>query len=212
VAPIEVAPGCPEQPLQRVSPLEAQAEQQLVDDFEHEGFSLPRRARRDGAWAMGFDGTGERPEVDVSDQCAAHGKRAGHFAGGGFSSWGANWTALLRAQPGGVAVPYDATSYGGISFWAAASPNLAVPFSLPVGVTTMDVAWNGGISARMDDYYRSTVSLDHAWRRYEIRFSDLAQPSSADPQVALRLDQLVGLIFWPVEDFDFWLDDVRFEP
>jgi hypothetical protein len=110
-----------------------------------------------------------------------------------------------------MAVPYDATPYGGISFWAAVSPNVPLPFSLPVGVTTMDVAWNGGICATCMDYYGTTVSLGHAWRRFELRFADLAQSGSGDPLVALRRDELVGLIFWPTEDFDLWLDDVRFE-
>ncbi len=186
----------------------------MIDDFEHEGASLPVRGDRDGAWILGSDGSAEPPEASVSEHCAARGRRAGHFAGSGFSSWGANWTAVLRSTADGAATPYDATTYGGISFWAAVSPNMPAPFSLPVGVTTLDVAWNGGICATcMDHYYGTTISLGHAWRRFELRFSDLvAQNGGGDPPIALRLDELVGVIFWPAEDFDLWLDDVRFEP
>jgi hypothetical protein len=32
------------------------------------------------------------------------------------------------------------------------------------------------------------------------------------PQIAMRRDQLVGLIMWPNHQFDIWIDDVRFEP
>jgi hypothetical protein len=212
VAPIEVASGCPEQPLRGPAQYAGEAERNLIDDFEHEGPSLPRRGGRDGSWALGSDGSADDLEANLSERCAARGQRAGHFAGNGFSSWGANWTAVLRGAGAGLAVPYDATSYGGISFWAAVGPDVPVPFSLPVGVTTMDVAWNGGICAPCMDYYRTTVSLDRAWRRFEFRFSDLAQSGSGDPLIALRRDQLVGVIVWPEGDFDLWLDDVRFEP
>ena len=75
----------------------------------------------------------------------------------------------------------------------------------------MDVAWNAGICSACMDYYRTTVSLDHTWQRYELRFDELAQDGSGAPIIALRLDQLVGFIFWPSDDFDLWLDDVRFE-
>jgi hypothetical protein len=212
VAPIEVAPGCPEQPLRGPAQYEGEAERNLIDDFEHEDPLLPRRAGRDGTWVLGSDGSAEDLEANPSDRCAARGQHAGHFAGRGFSSWGANWTAVLRSAAGGLAVPYDAASYRGISFWAAVGADVPVPFSLPVGVTTMDVAWNGGICGPCMDYYRTTVSLGHAWQRFEFRFSELTQSGSGDPLIELRRDQLVGMIVWPEGDFDLWLDDVRFEP
>jgi hypothetical protein len=211
VEPIEVAASCPDQPIRGPSQFAAAPEQQLIDDFEHESQSLPRLGGRDGAWILGSDSTGAHLEANVSDKCAGRGQRAGHFVGNGFSNWAANWTAVLRSQPGGTAVAYDATPYGGISFWAAVSSDSPAPFSLPVGVTSMDVAWNGGICTKCMDYYRSTVSVDRAWRRFELRFSDLAQTGMGEPQVALRLEKFVGVIFWPQADFDVWVDDVRFE-
>ena len=217
VAPIEVAAGCPEQPLRGPSRFADEPEQQLIDDFEHESPSLPRIGGRDGAWVLGTDSTSLQVEAAVSDLCAGRGQRAAHFSGNGFSSWGANWTAVLRTvsrtQPDGIAMPYDATPYGGISFWAAVGSNVPAPFSLPIGVTSMDVAWNGGIctKGKCMDFYRTSISVDHAWHRFEFRFSDLAQSGTGEPQIALRLEKLVGLIFWPERDFDLWFDDVRFE-
>jgi hypothetical protein len=212
IAPIKVADGCPEQALRGPSRRADAPEEQSIDDFEHEDDALPRRADRDGEWTMGWDGTGERPEASASDRCAARGRRAGHFVGNGLTGWGANWTAVLRDPTSGTALPYDGSSYGGVSFWAATSPNAPVPFSLPVGITTSDVAWNGGIcSTCMDYYYGTTVSLGHAWRRFEFRFSDLAQNGSGHAPIPLRLEALVGVIFWPTGTFDVWLDDVRFE-
>ena len=212
VAPIDVAAGCPEQPVRGPSQFAGEPAQRLIDDFEHEGTFIPELEARDGLWILGSDETEDALDARVSDQCAGRGQRAGHFVGSGFTSWGANWTALLRDSKGGRALPYDATRYGGVSFWAALSPDMPEPYSLPVGVTTMDVAWNGGICARCMDYYRNDVPIEHAWRRFELRFDQLEQEGSGDPLVDLRKDELVGVIFWPESDFDLWIDDVRFEP
>jgi hypothetical protein len=211
VAPIEVAAGCPDQPLRGPSRFADVPQQRLIDDFEHDKPSLPRLGGRDGFWVLGDDASSKDVQAGVSDRCSGRGLRAGHFSGTGFSSWGANWTALLLEQPGGKAVPYAATAYKGFSFWAAASTHMPAPFLLPVGVTTMDVAWNGPVCKKCMDYYRTTVSVEHTWQRFEVRFSELEQSGSGDPLVPLRVDQLVGVIFWPDEDFDVWVDDLRFE-
>ena len=108
---------------------------------------------------------------------------------------------------------YDGTPYSGVSFWAATSAQADAPVALPVGVTTMDVAWNGGICSKCMDFYRTSISIDGVWRRFQLRFDALAQDGTGEPQVALRVEQLVGVIFWPEPDgdFDLWVDDLRFE-
>src|SRR5690348_10023473 len=213
VAPIEVADGCPEQPLRGPEQFADEPSSQLIDDFEHANTALPHQGGRNGFWVLGTEDGDPPVNATISDHCAARGQRAGHFSGGNFKSWGANWTALMLDQPGGKAMPYDATEYGGFSFWAAAArTDAGVPFTLPVGVTTMDVAWNGGICSKCMDYYRGLVPLGHEWRRYAVRFSELKQGGSGDAIIALRRDQLVGVLFWPNRDFDVWIDDLRFEP
>jgi hypothetical protein len=212
VEPIDVGAGCPQQPA-RPTRLEAATEANLIDDFEHDGTLLPRRGGRDGTWASASDGSADEIETHISDRCAARGLRAGHFAASGLSGWGATWSALMRGQTGSMTLPYDATAYGGVSFWAALSAEFPAPFSLPVGVTTPpDGASSAVTCPKCLNYYSTTISLDHNWRRFELRFSDLVQLSNGNPMVALRLDQLVGLTFWPEGDFDIWVDDVRFEP
>jgi hypothetical protein len=212
IAPIDVAAGCPDQPVRGPARFADEPPQRLIDDFEHEGGFIPKIDGRNGFWVLGDDETGGSAEAEGTEQCAARGQRSGHFVGGGFTSWGVNWTTLLRDSRGGTALPYDATRYGGVSFWAAAGVEAPVPFSLPVGVTTMDVAWNGGICQRCMDYYRSEVVVERTWRRFELRFAELMQSGSGAPLVDLRSDELVGVIFWPESDFDFWIDDLRFEP
>lgn len=185
----------------------------LIDDFERGDNQLEHVAGRDGAWVLGSDATSVVLTAESSSQCAARGREAGHFAGRDFTDWGANWTAVLKQFVNMTARPYDASAYGGISFWAAVGGawDGPLPFTTPVGVTTMDVAFNGGMCSKCMDYYRTSVTLSSRWERYEIRFDDLHQLGIGDPLVALRKDQLVGLIFWPPNSgFDIWIDDVRF--
>lgn len=184
----------------------------LIDDFERTDLFLPRVGGRDGAWILGSDESFEKLEAEPSQRCAARGAGAGHFSGSGFREWGANWTAVLRNTQNDMAVAYDASEYGAISFWAALGGARTEAVSLPVGVTTLDVAWNGGVCNTCMDFYRTLVWLTPTWQRLVIRFEDLAQSGTGDPLAPLRRDQLVGFIAWPDQDFDLWLDDVRFEP
>ena len=212
VAPIEVAAGCPDRPVRGPTRFADEPQQRLIDDFEQGSSFIPKIDGRNGLWILGADETDGTAEADGSEQCAARGQRSGHLVGGGFTDWGVNWTALLRDSRGGTALPYDATRYGGVSFWAAVGADAPAPYPLPVGVTTMDVAWNGGICERCMDYYRTEVSLERAWQRFELRFAELKQSGNGSPLVDLRSDELVGVIFWPESDFDLWVDDLRFEP
>ena len=212
VAPIEVAAGCPDRPVRAPAQYADEPQLRLIDDFEHEGNFIPKVDGRTGFWVVGTDDTDGTVEAEGAEDCAARGQRSGHFVGSGFTSWGVNWTALLRDSRAGSALPYDATRYGGVSFWAAVGASVAAPYSLPVGVTTMDVAWNGGICDRCMDYYRTEILLERTWRRFELRFAELKQSGTGIPQVELRSDELVGVIFWTGRDFDLWVDDVRFEP
>src|SRR5262245_11870932 len=76
--------------------------------------------------------------------------------------------------------PFDATMYSAISFWVAVGPTVPEPFEQPLGLTTMDNAWNGGICPTTPknlcmDYYATTVKLTRTWQRFVIKFSDLKQ-------------------------------------
>jgi hypothetical protein len=209
--PIRVAEGCPDRPVR--GPLEYQGEPaaQLIDDFEDGDEKVAPVSGRSGAWVLGSDGTGALT-VETSSRCAARGEHAGHFAGKGFTDWGTNWTAVFESDDGGSAVGHDASAYRAISFWAAAGPAGEPPLEVPVGVTTLDNAWNSDGCTVCMDYYRTTITLTRAWQRYELAFDALAQEGKGDPLTPLKKDELVGLIFWPARPFDLWLDDARFEP
>jgi hypothetical protein len=76
----------------------------------------------------------------------------------------------------------------------------------------MDTAWNSSGCTTCNDFYQAKVSLSREWRRFVVRFDDMAQSGYGIPQVAMRRDQLVGFIIWPDQQFDIWIDDLRFEP
>lgn len=209
--PISVAEGCPDKPLRGPMSYQSVPAEQLIDDFEDGDSKVATVSGRSGAWVLGSDGTGVLT-AENSARCAARGERSGHFTGDGFTDWGANWTAVFEESNAGTAVGYDGAAYRAISFWAAVGPAAEPPFELPVGVTTMDVAWNSNGCTVCMDYYRTTITLTPTWQRFEIPFDSLAQAGVGDPLVELRKDQLVGLIFWPKRPFDLWIDDARFEP
>jgi hypothetical protein len=216
--PITISPGCPGQPLRGPTSYASEPSDQLIDDLETGDGHLPsaKYGGRDGYWVIGHDLTAPTPPTLVygpSPLCAGRGKWSGHFAVIGSTSWDYNWTAVFRATTGSNdAVPFDARAYGGISFWAGFGSANGPDFAVPLGVTTIDNAWNGNVCTSCMDYYGTTVPMTHNWRRYEIRFDSLVQAGWGIPQVAMRRDQLVGFILWPRQQFDIWIDDVRFEP
>jgi hypothetical protein len=213
ISPIAVAAGCPEQPVRGPDEYDSEPADQLISDFEDGTTMLAMVGGRNGAWVLGTDGTDGTVIAANSGQCAARGVASGHFAGVGLTSWGANWTAVFKNNNGGNAVPYDGTAYSGVSFWAAVGSSAMAPFQIPMGITTIDNAWNGGVcTTECMDYYATTVTLTPTWQRVVLKFSDLAQGGWGVPQIAMRRDQLVGFIMWPTHQFDIWIDDVRFEP
>lgn len=212
IEPIDVADGCPAQPLRGPIAYEAEPAAHLIGDFESGTDALATVDGRNGSWILGTDGSSGRVVAEASNRCAARGNYAGHFAGKDFARWGANWTAVFMGS-GGPAAPYDASKYSGISFWAAFGGDNGPEFDVPMGMTTMDNAWNSRLCSVCMDFYRTRVRLSHHWQRFVLRFSEMAQDGRGVPQVPfMRKDQMVGFILWPTQQFDIWIDDVRFEP
>jgi hypothetical protein len=221
LAPISVAVGCPDRPVRGP---EAQANapaNRLIDDFEDGDVNINPAEGRDGLWVAGNDHTASdtnmvfeiSPSSAVPD-CSARGRHAAYFSWTDFRTWGANLTALFRPQAT-VANTWDGRGYGGVSFWAAVPAGRA-PLDLPVGLTTTDNAWNGGVcnenAGKCMDVYAMKVHLTSTWQRFELRFTQLIQSGTGDPLTTMKRDKLVGLVFWPRHPAEFWLDDVRFEP
>ncbi|HVY36765.1 MAG TPA: carbohydrate binding domain-containing protein [Polyangia bacterium] len=203
--PIAVAPGCPDAPLRGPALDADEPADRLLSDFEDGTTQLAQVAARDGRWIRGRDLTSSSVTIEPSGACAGRGAWAGHFAASTPTSWGNNWTAEFRMS--GAA--YDGRAYGGFSFWGAFGDGNGPSFGVPFGITTVDTI-RPGCTSHCDDHYMAAVTLTREWRRYDVRFDDLTQGIS--PQVPMRRDQLIGLIIWPRQQCDIWIDDVRLEP
>jgi hypothetical protein len=208
IDPIQVGTGCPENPLRGPLAYVNEPVDQLISNFETGNAQLAVIAGRDGQWVEGSDGTEEAKIIEVSSRCAARGQWAGHFMARGFTKWGDNWTAAFRAPN---PVPYDGRAYVGISFWAAFGAENPAPFPIPVGIATMDTAWNSSLCSECTDHYMTKVLPSQSWQRFMVKFDSMKQAGWGDPIVDMRRDQMVGFVVWPDHDFDLWIDDVRFE-
>jgi hypothetical protein len=213
ISPIQVAPGCPDRPLRDPEKWAASAPAtQLIDDFESADGRLAREENRNGQWVLSTDATAGASTAGTSSLCVANGAYAGHFVPVASADWGAMWSANFRAPAVSGAQPYDGSKYGGLSFWAAFDAANGPPFSIRVGLVTVDTAWNGGVcSTYCMDFHGIDVTPGTAWQRFEIRFDDLRQQGWGDVQAPLRRDQLVGFVVWPNRKADLWLDELRFE-
>jgi len=215
VQPIQVALGCPDQPLRGADAKADEPSDRLLDDFEDGDGWVVKVAGRDGLWVEGDDHTSPMISWENSQRCAVRGTHAGHFSAAGLMSWGANLTGTFKRATAALAVPYDGTGYAGMSFWAAIGTGGPASLDVPVGVTIMETAWNGGGACvamnNCMDFHRTMVTLTPEWRRISIQFSTLKQQGFGPPAM-FRVDQLVGFIVWPIDTFDIWVDDVRLEP
>jgi hypothetical protein len=108
-------------------------------------------------------------------------------------------------------LPYDASAYVGLKFWARGAQPLRLI------VIQQDLATGGACttcsSADSDDcglFYGAQVSLTDTWTQYTVPWGALSQ--SAAGSTAFAPDQLMLLKFEapPAEQFEFWLDDVSF--
>lgn len=208
-------PLCPHPPASNPWESADEPADRMIADFELGTQDLARVAGRDGYWVLGTDLTSKNIIAAPSGKCKLRGAWAGQFTGYGFTNWWANWTAVFRVPTSvGRAVAYDGSAYGGFSFWAAFGPNNPLAFEVPVGVSTMDTAWNGTVCSGNGcaDHYLTTVPLTNTWQRFEVRFDAMKQGGVGYPQVSMRRDQLVGFVIWPRQAFEIWIDDLRFEP
>jgi hypothetical protein len=204
--PIAVAPDCPQKPFRGAELRADEPADRLLSDFESGTVALAEVAGRDGSWIHGRDLTSLSVTIGPSMDCAARGQWAGRLAASTPTEWGNNWTAYFRKYGPNA---YDGRAYGGVSFWAAFGGENGPAFGVPFGIVTMDTL-RPGCTSHCDDHYMKAVTLSRDWRRYELRFDELAQERS--PQTPMRRDQLVGFIIWTQQQCDVWIDDVRLEP
>ena len=190
-----------------------------IDQMEDGDGTTERVAERSGYWFAFNDdefGTGPGTQIPNShdfetfQMSELDPPRGGssHFAartyGGGFTGWGAGIGLELYTQQ-----TYDLSKYAGVTFWARRAPRTtaALRFSLPDIATSK----RGRQCKMCDNHFGADLNLTTAFRRYSFTWQELKQKEDwGDPQPALNTKQVYGLRFQvgPLEDFDFWIDDV----
>lgn len=195
---------------------------ELIDDFEDGDNALPRLAGRSGNWYVATDGTRggtvrpatgpANPERLRPPHCDSN--FAIHFAGSGFTTWGAVLGATLRFDK--TALPADLSGYTGIRFFARASESHTGV--LRVSIDDASTHPNGGTCARTtapgeecwNAFSIDLPSLSEDWEQHFIHFDKLAQNSPRSVPILPNLKQVYVISFKasPGNTFDLWLDDV----
>ena len=208
VEPIKVAAGCPDMPIRGPEQFADVVPEAVIDDFEDGDLKLVAIAGRSGSW-YSFPVASATAAGEASTRCVARGTRSGHFVVTSGDN-PTNWNASM-VDPFTAVIPYDASAWGGFSFWIGTGDPAAVGTAMTVGLNTPGVVAGGGCTM-CGDYHSTSVTLTRSWTRWSIRFDDLKQRGFGVPQIPqVPSDQLVNFIFWPPNPFDFWIDDFRFE-
>jgi hypothetical protein len=183
----------------------------LIDDFEDGNPKILVDEGRDGSWNIVRDNS-EDGQLSLSDPPVPESggvnesNHAMHLVGQNFTEWGAGLSVELRAR----SLPYDASVYGGLKFWARGAPSLRVILiqqSLATGHACATCPMNG---ADCGSFYGQMVTLTDTWTEFSIPWGELMPATSGTTPFAP--DELMLLKFEApaAEEFEFWLDDVSF--
>jgi endoglucanase len=109
--------------------------------------------------------------------------------------------------------PYDASGYGGVSFWArrAAGSTGKVRLKVPDASTDPD----GKVCTECFNDFGADLEIGEAWARYVVPFSAMAQLSGwGAPRPATIDRSKIYALQWQVNApgaaYDLWIDDVQF--
>ncbi len=194
----------------------------MIHDFEDEGpdkdyLGVFFGDGRSGKWFDSHDLT-MMPAITMAAETTSGGPpsntRAIHYKGPAPGGWGA--TLGLT-----VAGCYDARAYQGLSFYIKGSPaagNSQIKFSLHSPIS--EPAPAGGCSAedsaagKCYDHFAKVVTLTDQWARHDIKWGDLTQNCASDPAYVPQGEILVlsYSILDPAAGFDFWVDNLSFDP
>jgi hypothetical protein len=203
----------------------------FIDDLEDADSLIPSVNGRSGGWWTAGDETPGAtlvpppldlapPEAIVGGRCDS--KVAMRVTGQGFLDWGSLLGVDLvygeRTNGTEGNLPYDASAYSGVEFWARIGDTSTdrVRFAVsdvnnePYGGLCKDDP--GSAEQCFDTFGAYLNGLTPAWRHYRIPFTSLIQRKFGLPAAAAATDALfsVQFNFEPGAVFDFWVDDLAF--
>jgi hypothetical protein len=195
------------------------ADLEYIDRMEDGDGTIDMVEQRGGVWFAFNDKSTDSqfPSIDAEtfsmselEPARAGSHRAARSHGGGFTEWGAGIGFELYNQKA-----YDLSRYAGITFWARRAPGTAS--ALRFAVTDSATAPRGGKCrdfvdySTCSDYFGVDLSLSTAFRRYSFTWEELSQEGWGEPHPdSIATSEVYGVRFQadPIEDFDFWIDDI----
>jgi len=139
------------------------------------------------------------------------------MSGSGFTEWGAGMGTDLGPTVDTMKMPFDASGYKGIAFWARieAGTSPVVRVSLKDGDTApeggkCDESMPSGETACNDDWGK-TINVTSEWKPYTVMFDEMRQSGWGATYSAFDATTVFGLQwqFGPNLDFDLCIDDVQ---
>ncbi|WP_437730776.1 hypothetical protein [Sorangium sp. So ce1335] len=209
------------------------ADVELIDDMEDGNGAIEEAGGRVGYWYSFNDGTGtQAPPVYTEEMPVGflpeelmpprgQSTMAVHTLGSGFTQWGAGVRFSLN-RPDTAVLPYDASAYAGIVFWAKLGDAGAVPtmtvsisdtVSQPAGGICDESAGEGDPD-RCFDHWSHVASLGAEWSQVVIPFEGLAREGWGAEPAAQAIDlaalYAIEFRFGQGEVFDVYIDDIGF--
>jgi hypothetical protein len=228
MAGMPAQPSCPD-PGDAIDPTA------IIDDLEDGDSYVVDVAERSGGWWTAGDetvGASMVPvQTDLSDELAlpelipeprCGSTYAMRVTGQGFTDWGAvlGVAFAFGERPNGEfgAIPYDASAYNGVEFYARIGDTSTAEVRYQISDSNSEP--DGGVCDETrgseDECYDSfgvgIPQLDTTWHHYKIPFAGLSQRDygyDADAVVTTAVYQ-ISFNFPPGSVFDFWVDDVKF--
>lgn len=200
------------------------APEALICDGDDNNNQTAVIANRGGYWYTFSDMVG----TEVWPMAGAKGGTFEMSPGGAENSpYAARFKGMVAAQPSadqytqaGMGLnfvdpkgPYDASQYGGISFWAKAAPGSVTDVRLKIPDSNTDP--DGGVCSECFNDFGMDLKLTNEWQHYIVRFKDLAQlPGWGSPRkFGVDSSRIFGIQFQtniPEKPFDIWVDQIRF--
>lgn len=193
----------------------------LIDDMEdpEKGPSIIPSSGRVGVWYTFNDETpdgiqtpaADAFEPDVLEVPREGSQYAARTTGSGFTDWGAGFGFDLK-NDGLSKLPYDASGFQGIKFWAIAGDYSTT--QVWVGFSDINTDPEGGNCKECNDFFGLEIALKAGeWTEHTLYFADTAQREFGDPvEAGLDASTLFAIqfTFEAGETFDVWIDDVEF--
>jgi len=192
----------------------------ILDDAEDHNGAICRVDGHVGNWWTTNDGTNDNQQPKpgsvvtfqrVTDRPGS--SLAMHTSGSGFKAWGATLGFDVRAAP---ALPYDASAFDALTFYAKGPVDGSIRVSIRVSAVTPTMYGGTCVESSGSCYHYHGVELtiSDAWEPYRISFAELLRENDWDG--AFDPASVVGVEFRinnpaSTKDFSLWIDDVGFE-